>query len=96
MKSKGDLVPREMWRAKDALSAADDHDLDRLFAETRKREKLSRHPLVNLPAKPAAALLAPYFTNPCSLSQKRQSVAQGCTCWNGGLSARPSPCGPRS
>ena len=55
MKSKVDLVRRELWRAKDALSAAYDHDLDMLFAETRQPEKLSRHPLVNLPAKPRKA-----------------------------------------
>ena len=49
---KGDLVLQEVWRAKGALSARYDHDLDKLFAETRKREKLSGHPLVSLPAKP--------------------------------------------
>jgi hypothetical protein len=54
--SNGDLVLQEVWRAKDALSAAYDHDLDRLFAETRTREKLSGHPLVNLPAKPRKAV----------------------------------------
>ena len=44
----GDLVLQEVWRAKDTLSAAYGHDLDQLFDETRKREKLSGHPLVNL------------------------------------------------
>ena len=44
----GDLVLQEVWRAKDTLSAAYGHDLDKLFDETRKREKLSGHPLVNL------------------------------------------------
>ena len=53
---KGDLVLQEVWRAKETLSAAYDHDLDKLFAETRKREKLSGHPLVNLPAKPLKAV----------------------------------------
>ena len=48
MKAAGDLVLQEVWRAKDTLSAAYGHDLDKLFAETRKREKLSGHPLVNL------------------------------------------------
>lgn len=47
----GDLVLQEVWRAKDTLSAQYGHDLDKLFAETRKREKLSGHPLVNPPAK---------------------------------------------
>ena len=44
----GDLVLQEVWRAKDTLSAAYGHDLDKLFAETSKREKLSGHPLVSL------------------------------------------------
>jgi len=48
----GDLVLREVWRAKDSLSAACDHDLDRLFAETREREKHSAHRVVNL-SKPS-------------------------------------------
>jgi hypothetical protein len=43
-----DLVLREIWRIKDTLSAAYGHDVKRLFAEVRKREKLSGHPLVNL------------------------------------------------
>jgi hypothetical protein len=50
-KETGDLVLQEVWRAKDTLSAAYGHDLDKLFSETRKREKLSGHPLVGLPAK---------------------------------------------
>lgn len=47
-KATGDLVLQEVWRAKDTLSAQYGHDLDKLFAETRKREKLSGHPLLNL------------------------------------------------
>lgn len=47
----GDLVLQEVWRAKDTLSAQYGHDLDKLFAETREREKLSGHPLVSPPAK---------------------------------------------
>ena len=43
-----DLVLQEIWRIKDTLSASYGHDVKRLFAETRKREKLSGHPLVNL------------------------------------------------
>jgi hypothetical protein len=46
-----DLVLQEIWRIKDTLSASYGHDLDTLFAETRKREKLSGHPLVNPPPK---------------------------------------------
>ena len=40
-KAAGDLVLREVWRAKDTLCAQYGHDLDKLFAETRQREKLS-------------------------------------------------------
>jgi hypothetical protein len=47
-KAAGDLVLQEVWRAKDGLSAAYGHDLDKLFAETRKRETQSGHPLVKL------------------------------------------------
>lgn len=43
-----DLVLQEIWRIKDTLSASYGHDVHRLFAETRKREKLSSHPIVNL------------------------------------------------
>ena len=50
----GDVVLREMWRIKDELSAARGHDVHRLFAETREREKLSGHPVVNLERKPKA------------------------------------------
>ncbi len=47
----GDLVLREMWRAKDALSAARHHSLEKLFADLRKREKKSGHRVVNLQAQ---------------------------------------------
>ncbi len=50
-KPTGDVVLREVWRAKDTLSAQYGHDLDKLFEETRKRQKLSGHPLANLPIK---------------------------------------------
>ncbi len=43
-----DLVLQEIWRIKDTLSASYGHDVKRLFAGTREREKLSGHPLVNL------------------------------------------------
>ena len=46
-----DLVLQEIWRIKDTLSTSYGHDVKRLFAETRKREKLSGHPLVNPPAR---------------------------------------------
>lgn len=45
----GDVVLQEMWRIKDTLSASYGHDIQRLFEETRKREKLSAHPLVDPP-----------------------------------------------
>ena len=48
---EGDLVLREVWRAKDALSAARGHSIDKLFADLRKREKKSGHPVVNLQQK---------------------------------------------
>lgn len=54
-KETGDLVLKEVWRAKDTLSASYGHDLDKLFAETSKREKLSGHPLADLPVKRRAA-----------------------------------------
>jgi hypothetical protein len=46
-----DLVLREVWRAKDALSAARGHSVEKLFADLRKREKRSGHPVVNLQTK---------------------------------------------
>ncbi len=49
--SGGDLVLQEIWRTKDKLSAARGHDVHRLFADLRKREKHSGHPLVNPPPK---------------------------------------------
>ncbi|MBI3414905.1 MAG: hypothetical protein HY043_06210 [Verrucomicrobia bacterium] len=53
--TEGDLVLREVWRAKDALSAARGHSIDKLFASLRKREKKSGHPLANLQVKPRKA-----------------------------------------
>ncbi len=50
-KATGDLVLQEVWRAKDTLSARYGHDLDKLFADTRQREKASDHPFANLPIK---------------------------------------------
>ena len=50
-KPSGDVVLQEIWRIKDTLSASYGHDVKRLFEETRKREKLCGHPLVNPPPK---------------------------------------------
>ncbi len=43
-----DDVLREVWRIKDELSASYNHDLDRLFAEARERQRKSGRPSVNL------------------------------------------------
>ena len=43
-----DVVLEEIWRIKDTLSASYGHDVHRLFAETREREKHCGHPLVSL------------------------------------------------
>jgi len=43
-----DDVLREVWRIKDELSAAYGHNLDRLFAEARERQRISGRPSVNL------------------------------------------------
>ena len=43
-----DLVLQEIWRIKDTLSASYAHDVDRLFAEARERQKHSGHLIVNL------------------------------------------------
>ena len=51
VKSGGDLVLQEIWRIKDQLSAARGHDVHRLFADARKRQKLSGHPVANLQSK---------------------------------------------
>ena len=42
-----DLVLREIWRAKDALSAARGHSVDKLFTDLREREHRSGHRVVN-------------------------------------------------
>lgn len=47
----GDVVLKEIWRIKDELSAAYGHDVDRLFAEARERQKHSGHKVVNLQRK---------------------------------------------
>ena len=50
-KTTGDLVLQEIWRIKDALSASYVHDVDRLFDESRERQKRSGHTVVNLQTK---------------------------------------------
>lgn len=50
--SAGDLVLREIRRAKDALSASTGYDLEKFFAGLREREKHSGHPIVPLRPKP--------------------------------------------
>jgi hypothetical protein len=49
---EGDLVLQEIWRIKDTLSASYGHDVDRLFAEARQRQKHSGHRVVNLQTAP--------------------------------------------
>ena len=48
VQGKGDLVLQEIWRIKDELSAARGHDVHRLFADARERQRQSGHPVVNL------------------------------------------------
>ena len=43
-----DEVLQEIWRVKDALSAARGHSVEKLFAEARERQKYSGHRIVNL------------------------------------------------
>ncbi|MCX7047138.1 MAG: hypothetical protein NTX50_16830 [Candidatus Sumerlaeota bacterium] len=50
--SGGDVVLQEIWRIKDALSAARGHDVHRLFAEARERQEHSGHPVANFQKKP--------------------------------------------
>ena len=50
-KRSTDLVLQEMWRIKESLSASYGHDVDRLFAEARARQKNSGHRIVNFQRK---------------------------------------------
>jgi len=50
-KGGGDWVLQEVWRIKDELSAARGHAVHRLFADARKRQKLSGHLVINLQSK---------------------------------------------
>ena len=55
VKPTGDVVLKEIWRIKDTLSASYGHDVDRLFAEARERQKHSGHRVVNLQTRPRKA-----------------------------------------
>ena len=49
--TKGNLsdeVLREVWRIKDELSASYNHDLERLFRDAQKRQRLSGRASVNM------------------------------------------------
>ena len=46
-----DPLLQEIWRIKDELSASYGHDVNRLFADARKRQELSGHPIANLQVK---------------------------------------------
>jgi hypothetical protein len=50
-KPTGDVVLQEIWRIKDTLSASYGHDVDRLFSESRERQKRSGHTVVDLQTK---------------------------------------------
>jgi hypothetical protein len=52
--SGGDVVLQEIWRIKDELSAERGHDVHRLFAEARERQKHSGHPVANLQERATA------------------------------------------
>ena len=52
--SGGDVVLQEIWRIKDELSAGRGHDVHRLFAEARQRQKHSGHPIANLQERKTA------------------------------------------
>lgn len=54
MKNQPDAVPaadpllQEIWAARKALAESCGHDIDRLFAEARQRQRKSGRPSVNL------------------------------------------------
>ena len=47
-KRSTDMVLQEIWRIKDELSGARGHDVHRLFADSRERQKHSGHKIVDL------------------------------------------------
>ncbi len=51
LRRRADSVLRDVWRIKDRLSASYGHNVDRLFADARKRQKLSGCKIVNFQTK---------------------------------------------
>jgi hypothetical protein len=49
---QGDLVLREIWRIKNGLSAARGHDVHRLFADARRRQKISKRQVASFETAP--------------------------------------------
>lgn len=47
-----DEILQEVWAARKALAESCGHDIDRLFAEARERQRLSGRPSVNLEKQP--------------------------------------------
>lgn len=47
-KGAGDVVLKEIWTAKDALSAKFGHDIKLIMADAREREKSCGHVIVDL------------------------------------------------
>ena len=52
--TSSDEVLREVWRIKDELSASYNHDLERLFADAQKRQRLSGRTVFDLQNAKAA------------------------------------------
>lgn len=46
--SVSDEVLREVWRIKDELSESYGHDIEKLFADIQKKQRLSGRRIVNL------------------------------------------------
>src|SRR5258708_23307420 len=59
----GDLVLQEIWRIKDELSAARGHNVHRLFAEARERQKRSGNRVVYRQTKRRKPFMAKAATN---------------------------------
>jgi hypothetical protein len=54
-----DEVLLEIWRIKDALSAARGHSVEKLFAEARERQRHSGHRVVDLSGLPKSRANGP-------------------------------------
>jgi hypothetical protein len=52
--SRGDVALQEIWHIKDELSSARGHDVHRLFAEARERQKHFGHPVANFQSRATA------------------------------------------